>query len=194
VVFSAGDRFEEALPMNSTRKTLIRLVLAGMFLALGLVLPFLTGQIPQFGSMLLPMHIPVLICGFVCGWPYGLAVGLITPVLRSLMFGMPPMFPGAVAMAFELAAYGFMTGLLYKLLPKKVPFIYVTLVAAMLVGRVVWGLVTFLLVSSAGSAFTFSAFLAGAFVNAVPGIIVQIVLIPIIILALQKAHLMKYAD
>ena len=180
--------------MNSTRKTLIRLVLAGMFLALGLVLPFLTGQIPQFGSMLLPMHIPVLICGFVCGWPYGLAVGLITPVLRSLMFGMPPMFPGAVAMAFELAAYGFMTGLLYKLLPKKVPFIYVTLVAAMLVGRVVWGLVTFLLVSSAGSAFTFSAFLAGAFVNAVPGIIVQIVLIPIIILALQKAHLMKYAD
>ncbi|MDD2441998.1 MAG: ECF transporter S component [Eubacteriales bacterium] len=180
--------------MNSTRKTLIRLVLAGMFLALGLVLPFLTGQIPQFGSMLLPMHIPVLICGFVCGWPYGLVVGLITPVLRSLMFGMPPMFPGAVAMAFELAAYGFMTGLLYKLLPKKVPFIYVTLAAAMLVGRVVWGLVTFLLVSSAGSAFTFSAFLAGAFVNAVPGIIVQIVLIPIIILALQKAHLMKYAD
>ena len=180
--------------MNPTRKTLIRLILAGMFLALGLVLPFLIGQIPQIGSMLLPMHIPVLICGFVCGWPYGLVVGLITPVLRSLLFGMPPMFPVAVAMAFELAAYGFMTGLLYKLLPKKIPFIYVTLVAAMIVGRVIWGLVMFLLISSGGNAFTFSAFLAGAFINAVPGIVVQIVLIPLIVLALQKAHLMKYAD
>ena len=177
------------------RKTLIRMILSGLFIALGLVLPFFTGQIPQIGSMLLPMHIPVLICGFVCGWPYGLVVGLITPLLRSLIFTLPPLFPGAVAMAFELAAYGCMTGLLYKLLPKKPVFIYVTLILAMLIGRVVWGIVTFaLVVGFAGNAFTFQAFLAGAFINAVPGIIVQIVLIPLIILALRKANLMKYAD
>ena len=146
--------------MNSNRKPDTACFWPACSWLWGLVLPFLTGQIPQFGSMLLPMHIPVLLCGFVCGWPFGLVVGLITPVLRSLMFGMPPMFPVAVAMAFELAAYGFMTGLLYKLLPKKVPFIYVTLVAAC---GAAWSgaLVTFLLVSSAGNAFTFSAFWLG---------------------------------
>lgn len=82
------------------------LVLAAFFLALGLLMPFLTAQIPSLGARLLPMHIPVLICGFVLGGPMGLIVGFITPLLRSLLIGMPPMFPTAVAMAFELAAYG----------------------------------------------------------------------------------------
>ncbi|WP_322597248.1 ECF transporter S component [Acetivibrio straminisolvens] len=90
-----------------------RLVLSGLFLALGLLIPFLTAQIPSLGSRLLLMHIPVLLCGFICGWPYGLIIGLVLPVFRSMLFGMPPMFPTAVAMAFELAAYGLMTGLLY---------------------------------------------------------------------------------
>ena len=67
-----------------------RLVYSALFLALALLLPFLTGQIPQIGSALNPMHIPVLLCGFVCGWPWGLAVGLIAPLLRHLLFGMPP--------------------------------------------------------------------------------------------------------
>ena len=176
------------------RKTLIKLILSGLFIALGMVLPFFTGQIPQIGSMMLHMHIPVLICGFVCGWPYGLVVGLITPVFRSLILGMPPMFPTAVAMAFELAAYGCMTGLFYKLLPKKPVYVYVTLILSMVIGRVVWGLVSFALLGLSGKAFTFQLFLGGAFINAVPGIIVQIILIPILILALQKANLMKYAD
>ena len=82
------------------------IVLAGFFLALGIVLPFLTMQIPSFGSMLLPMHIPVILCGFICGGPLGLIVGFIVPLLRSALFSMPPMFPTAIAMAFELAAYG----------------------------------------------------------------------------------------
>ena len=95
------------------------LTLSGLFLALALLLPFVTGQIPSIGSKLLPMHIPILICGFVCGWQYGLIVGLIAPVFRSMIFGMPPMFPTAVAMTFELAAYGCLAGILYKLFPKK---------------------------------------------------------------------------
>ena len=83
-----------------------QLVLSALFLALALVLPFLTGQIPEVGKMLCPMHLPVLLCGFFCSWPWGLAIGLIAPVLRSFMFGMPPLFPAAVCMSVELATYG----------------------------------------------------------------------------------------
>lgn len=176
------------------RNQLIKIILSGLFIALGVVLPFLTGQIPQIGSRLLPMHIPVLICGFVCGWPYGLVVGLITPLFRSLWLGMPPLFPTAVAMAFELAAYGFFTGLLYKILPKKSVFIYVVLILSMILGRIVWGIVSFVIIGLSGEAFTFKYFLTAGFVNALPGIIVQIILIPILIIAFKRAGLMKYAD
>lgn len=101
--------------MKQTRK----LVLSAFFMALGIVLPFLTGQIQQIGNKLLPMHIPVLLCGFICGWQYGLAVGLFTPLLRSVMFGMPSLMPTAAAMAVELAVYGLTAGLLYTKLPKR---------------------------------------------------------------------------
>ncbi len=168
-----------------------KLVLTGFFLALGLLMPFLTGQIPSIGSRLLPMHIPVLLCGFVCGWPYGLIVGLITPVLRSLLFGMPPMFPVAAAMAFELAAYGLMSGLLYKALPKRNASVYIALTASMIGGRIIWGAVSLLLYGLNGTAFTWKIFMAGAFVNATPGIILQVILIPIIIIALKKAKLIE---
>ncbi len=177
------------MPGKKTIKTTKNLVLSGMFIALGLLLPFLTGQIPSIGSKLLPMHLPVLICGFVCGWPYGIIVGLITPVFRSLIFGMPPMFPTAIAMAAELAVYGAATGLLYKLLPKKNIMIYVSLVAAMICGRIVWGAVSAVLYTFGSTPFTFKLFLGGAFVNALPGIIVQIVVIPPIIMALRKSKL-----
>lgn len=96
-----------------------KITFAGMFLALALLLPFLTGQIPQIGNALSPMHIPVLLCGFVCGGPLGLVVGFIAPLLRYMLFGMPPIFPTGIAMAFELAIYGLAAGLLYKRLPKK---------------------------------------------------------------------------
>ena len=96
-----------------------RLIYAALYLAIALVLPFVTGQIPQIGEALCPMHIPVLLCGFVCGWPYGLAVGLVAPLLRSALFGMPRLFPTAVAMTPELAVYGALAGLCYRLLPKK---------------------------------------------------------------------------
>ena len=108
------------------------LVNAALCLALCMVLPFLTGQIPQIGSALSPMHIPVLLCGFICGWPYGLAVGILAPLLRFMLFGMPPIFPTGIAMAFELAAYGMATGLLYKKLPKTIPNIYTSLIVSML--------------------------------------------------------------
>lgn len=166
-----------------------KLVYSAICLALALVLPFLTGQIPQIGNLLSPMHIPVLLCGFLCGWPWGLVVGFIAPLLRSVAFSMPPLFPTAIAMAFELAAYGALTGLLYAKLPKKPVYVYVALILSMLAGRAVWGLVTFALMGFSTTAFPFSAFVAGAFTNAIPGIILHIVLIPVIVLALRKAKL-----
>ena len=166
-----------------------KLTYAALFLALAIVLPFLTGQIPEIGSMLCPMHIPVLLCGFLCGWPWGLAVGFIAPLLRSVLFGAPPMVPGAVAMAFELAVYGAIAGLLYRLLPKKKWSIYASLIIAMIAGRVVWGIVRLILAGLSGKGFTWAAFLAGAFTNAVPGIILQIVLIPVLVMVLERAGL-----
>lgn len=165
-------------------------VLTALFIALGLVMPFLTAQVPQIGSMLLPMHIPVLICGFVCGWQYGLIAGLVTPLLRSMTFGMPPLFPVATAMAFEMAAYGAVCGGLYKRGRKKAGAVYVSLLAAMIAGRIVWGLVNIPIYGIAGKAYSWQVFMAGAFLNAIPGIVLQIVLIPLIILALERAHVM----
>ena len=166
-----------------------RLTYAGLCLALALVLPFLTGQIPQVGSALCPMHIPVLLCGFLCCWPWGLAVGFIAPLLRSVLFGMPPMIPGAVAMAFELATYGAVAGFLYRKLPKTIPGIYASLLAAMICGRVVWGIARLILAGVQGNGFTFAMFLSGAITTAIPGIIVQLILIPVIVKAMEDAGL-----
>ena len=165
---------------------IMRLALSAMLLAIGLVLPFLTGQIPEVGSMLCPMHIPALLCGFFCGWPWGLMVGFIAPVLRSVTFGMPPMFPVAICMAFELAAYGAISGALYQKLPKKKSSIYIALLVAMVLGRVVWGVAQFVCLGLTGSSFGLAAFWAGAVTSAIPGIIVQIILIPLLVMALEK--------
>lgn len=172
------------------RKNSIKsLVLAGLFVALGLVLPTLTGRIPALGQRVLPMHIPVLIAGFVCGWPYGLVVGLVTPLLASVINGMPTMFPVAISMAFELGVYGLLTGLLYELLPKKPLYTYLSLILAMIGGRVVLGFVNLILLGLSGSPYTFEMFIAGSFMNAIIGIIIQIIIIPILINSLQKARL-----
>lgn len=166
------------------------LTYAAICLALCLVLPFLTGQIPQIGSALCPMHLPVLLAGFICGPWWAAAVGLVAPLLRHLIFGMPPILT-AIAMAFELLTYGIVSGLLYRLLPKKTGYIYVSLVGAMIVGRVVWGVVQVIILGLSGSAFTWAAFWAGAIANAIPGIIVQLVLIPLLVMALKKARIIQ---
>ena len=160
-----------------------------LFFAIALVLPFITGQIPEIGAMLSPMHIPVLLCGFVCGWPWGLAVGLIAPMLRSVLFGMPTMYPTAIAMTFELAVYGALTGILYRLLPRKTWSVYAALILAMIGGRLVWGAAQYVLLLARGTAFTPELFLAGAVINAIPGIILHIVLIPVLVIVLEKAKL-----
>ena len=124
------------------RMTIRSITVSAMFMAAGLVLPFFTGQIPQIGNMLLPMHIPVLLCGLICGWQYGLIVGFLLPLVRNMIFGMPMLFPTGICMAFELATYGFASGWLYEHSKWKcIVALYRSLIAAMLAGRVVWAFV-----------------------------------------------------
>ena len=137
--------------MSLKRNSLMQLIISAVCLALCMVLPFLTGQIPQIGSALSPMHLPVLLCGFLCGPVYALAVGAVAPPLRFALFGMPPIFPTGVAMCFELAAYGVISSLMYRRLPRKKLSIY------------------------------------AALLKAVPGNIVQIVLIPLLVMAIERA-------
>ena len=170
---------------------LLKMILAALFLALAYVLPFLTGQIQQIGSMLCPMHIPVLLCGFICGPVWGVNVGFIAPLFRSLTLGMPMLFPQAVCMALELATYGAVAGLMHKLLPKKKPLIYCSLLVAMIAGRLVWGAAMFVCVGATGGSFTLAAFLAGAVTNAIPGIIVQILLVPILVMVLDNPKILR---
>ncbi len=165
-----------------------KLALVGLFIALGLVLPFFTAQVPTIGRALLPMHIPVLLAGFVGGPRAGLITGLITPLLRSALFGTPPLFPTAATMTFELATYGFLAGLLYEQLPRRNSSVFVALVGSMIGGRIVWGIASLLLLGLSGSLFSWQAFMAGAFINAMPGIILQLVLIPVIVHALKRGN------
>ncbi len=177
------------------KNSIKNLTLAAMFLALCMVLPFLTGQIPQIGSMLLPMHIPVLLCGLICGWKYGLAVGAIAPIMRSLILGMPPMFPSAITMAFELATYGFVIGWLFAHAKWQcIKSLYRCMIVAMLAGRIVWGIASAVILGVSGEGFTFAAFLAGAFTNAIPGIVLQLLLVPAIMLLLNKTHLVPFKN
>ena len=172
------------------KKTVKNLTLSAMFLALCMILPFITGGVPRIGNAISPMHIPVLICGFVCGWQYGAAVGFIAPLMRSLLFSMPTMYPIAVSMAFELAAYGLLCGLLYKAFPKKNVYIYPALIISMLGGRAVWGIASFIMAGLGGSEFSMAMFVAGAFTQAVPAIICHILLVPPVVMAFKKTKLM----
>ena len=163
-----------------------KVVLTALFIALGLTLPMITANVPMIGNMLLPMHFPIIICGLICGAGYGALAGVITPLLRSFIFGMPPLFPIAAAMAFELAAYGAVAGLVYVIIQKNKGSVYPALIISMLSGRAVWGVVTFILFRMMGKTLTLQMFLAGAFTNAIPGIVGQLIIIPVLMYYLAK--------
>lgn len=177
--------------MNKKQKQLLNLILSSIFLALGIVLPFITGNIPFLGNRFLPMHIPVLVCGFVCGWKYGGLVGVLTPLLRALLVGIPLLYPVAFIMSFELATYGLITGLFYQILPKKTINVIGSLISAMILGRIVWGIVGAIVYSSLGVEFTMTVFIMAAFITALPGIIFQLIFIPILIIFMQKNEVLS---
>lgn len=169
-----------------------KMVIAALCLALAYVLPFLTGQIPEIGSMLCPMHIPILLCGFLCGGGWGVVVGFVAPLFRSFTLGMPPLFPTALCMAFELATYGLVAGWMCKILPKNKASIYKSLIIAMLSGRAIWGVSMMFCLGFTANKFTFSAFITGAFTNAIPGIVLQILLIPFFLFLLGSSKFFPF--
>jgi hypothetical protein len=170
--------------INRTQK----LIYTGLCIGIGLILPQFVKIIPVSnpGAILLPMHITVLLCGFICGWPYGAFCGLILPLLASVLTGKPPLFPTGISMMFELGAYGALTGVIYLYTKGK---IYPSLIGAMLGGRIVMGVVNTILFSFTDKAYGMAVFITGAFVTALPGIIIQIILIPIIVNNLKKSKL-----
>ena len=170
------------------KASLQRLTYTALCLSLCIVLPFLTGQMPSLGNALLPMHLPVLLCGLLCGPKYGLAVGLAAPILRSLMFGKPVMFPGAVGMSVELAVYGLTIGIFYLLLPKKNGYVYAALLLAMVAGRLAGGAFKLVLLGLGTlKSYSFAMFLSGYVTEALPGIGLQILLVPLIFMVLKRA-------
>ena len=166
-----------------------KLTYAALLLALAVMMPRVAGLIPDIGKTLNLMHIPVLLCGFLCGWSWGLVVGFTAPLLSSLLNGMPGIFPDATVMAFELAVYGGLAGLLYRRLPETRGRVYIVLVLSMIAGRVVWGIARLLLAGLSGSSFTWALFIAGAVTNAIPGILLHLVLIPALVIVMERAGL-----
>lgn len=164
------------------------LVFTALCIALGIVLPIAFHSIPNAGSVFLPMHIPVLLCGLLTGPLYGLLCGMITPALSSLMTGMPPaaILPG---MLCELAVYGLMTGLIFRLLKIKsfTAKTYISLIGAMICGRLVSGVLNALIFRA--GAYSLQVWITASFVKALPGILIQLFIIPIILIALKQAKL-----
>lgn len=186
VIISGENIFLGIVDMK--KRQIEKIVLSGMLLAIGFVLPMLTSQIKEIGDTLLPMHLPVLLCGLICGWTYGGMVGLSLPFLRAILIDMPPLYPNAVWMAAELMTYGAVSGIIYSLFKKKnLMSIYVSLIVAMLSGRIVWGITKALLLGIKGRTFTFAAFITGGFVDALLGIVIQLVLIPMLVFAYEHS-------
>lgn len=169
---------------NSVRE----MVLAGLFIAIGVVLPAMFHFV-GLGSTFLPMHIPVLIAAFILGFPYAVAVGMITPLLSSLITGMPPIFPVMPYMVFELGAYAAVVSFLSRKMKLN---IYVSLLGSMIAGRLVAGVAVWVLVMFFGAKFASPLiFIISAVTTGLPGIIIQLVLIPPVILLFKRANIIR---
>lgn len=164
-----------------------KLVLTAICAALCVVVPMVFHAVPNGGVIFLPMHIPVLLCGMMCGWQYGLLCGLAGPLLSSLITGMPP---AAVlpAMMLECGVYGLSTGLMmrYVRTGKNLADLYISLTVSMVLGRVVSGIAK-ALIFAPGT--TLAGWATVSFVTGLPGIVIQLVLIPLLLTALERAKL-----
>lgn len=165
----------KGLIMTSTRK----LTYAGMFLALAVLIPMVFHLTGVAGAIFLPMHIPVILCGFICGKKYGLIIGAIAPLINTLILGMPILYPIGIAMVFELAAYGFFAGLIYE----KTKRVFLPLLGAMILGRIVRIIATYLITVPFGASFIFKGLLVALFVTSLWGILIQLVVIPLVMTA-----------
>lgn len=163
-----------------------KLTLSGVFIAIGIILPIAFHAIEGGGSIFLPMHIPVLMAGFFLDWPYALAVGVLTPLLSSSLTGMPPLFPVLLFMIPELAVYGTVVSLLYRNLKMNV---YAALIISMVCGRIIAGVVVWILTTFFMAKLPSPiVFVQGAILKGIPGIIIQLILIPAVVLTVGKIY------
>jgi thiamine transporter ThiT len=165
-----------------------------MLIASAVLLPMAFHSIVGAGGILLPMHIPVLLAGLVCGWKFGLIAGLIAPIISHMITGMPAPFMIGI-MTVELAVYGLVAGIMSEFVRTRRASVdlYISLIVAMLVGRVVAGLVLtqfffdgmppFI---TGGEPFSFSLWISMFFVTALPGIAIQLCFIPSVVMALER--------
>jgi len=167
------------------------MVLTALFIAAGIMLPSFFHFLGA-GATFLPMHLPVLVCGFVCGWQWGLLCGAVLPLLSSMLTGMPPLYPMAISMVFELAAYGFLSGWLLPRCSVRRGGLYLALIAAMLGGRLVSGAARLILFGLAGMPFGWQIFISGAFITGLPGILLQLALVPPLTVAIHKLLALGY--
>ena len=179
---------------RGNKSIIYKITTTGMLLALGIILPILFHVFSISGLIFLPMHIPVLICGLLCGWQYGMVIGLILPFAANLISGAPPIYPTAISMAFELMAYGVVIALAFKLFQKimRNEFAYiVSLIIALVGGRIVLAIANIILLNLQGNTYTIEAFISAAFVTAIPGIIIQLIFIPVLMVILDKSGFVR---
>lgn len=159
-----------------------KLVLSGFFIACGVILPMVFHMFSMGGTVFLPMHIPVLIAGYFLGPMYGAAVGIVTPIISGLLTGMPPLVPVMPIMAFELCGYGLFTGLIFE----KTNKIYLSLISAMVAGRLLAIVGAFVISLTLAPKINPIAYVVGGLSIAIPGMIIQLIFIPMLIKLLFK--------
>ena len=176
------------------RKDVDKIVLTGLFIAIGVILPtFFASQ--ELATKFSPMHIPVFLCGAILGWKYGLLSGVVTPLLRSLLLSMPPLFPVALSMAFELGAYGATMGLLYyyfRPFKNNLINIYISLILSMILGRLVYGIFNATYLGISGNSFVLKTYLASIIVNVIPGIVTHLLIVPAILKVFEDRQIIKF--
>ena len=183
--------------MNRSRSNgdLLRLILAGILIALALVLPLLIGDVQVMNQGISPMHIPAMIAGLTCGPLWGAVVGIVSPLLRGFIFGKPVFPVGSVPMALELSVYGAVCGALYLLQRRRgkdrphLPMIYLAMVVAMLLGRCAGGIGKVIVTGMQGNGYSFPTFIAAYFTGTWVGAIIHLVLVPAVVTALERARL-----
>lgn len=175
--------------MHQAKTNNKNLILTGLCIALGLIIPYITGHAAGIpGNVLLPMYLPVVLCGHLCGWRYGLLCGILTPALSSVLTGMPPLWPMLPIVMADLAVNGLISGLLYRKL--KLP-VFVSLPAAMLAGRCAYGLM-FVTLTAASSAPLKAPGAITAIITGLPGAALQLIIIPVILAAAGRSKTQVY--
>lgn len=186
--------YQGVIRLINRQSGIYKMVVTALLLAVGLVLPLLLGQVEVLGQAISPLHIPVLLCGLTCGWGWAAVLGAVLPILRSLIFTMPPM-PVAIPMAFEMAAYGALTGLMYPLMRRllkknsHLPAMLVSMLIAMVLGRFVGGAAKACVMGFQGNGYTLQAFIAAYFTGTAVGAVIHLIVVPAVALALEKAGL-----